>query len=432
MPLLVIYVATGNTDIAKQSPDSVAAALPAWHWAAFHSLYLGNDNLQNLWVEGVKGHWVSNRQPGIVFFAIPFYVVLDHARNFSMFPAVVASATAAAGSVALLTLTVRRTLDTRLALLTGFIFAFGTATWSVSADTLWAHAPDQFFLAAAMYLLCRNKLLPASIAIALCVPIRAHLAVFAAVAGIWYAVRGRSVRPLAVFALPSMITLEVLSLYNHWMFATWSLDGGYQPYATENIEGTHAGALTAFAKNILGSMVSLDRGIVIWCPLLVVLCVGLRAAWRQSPDWVRISAIGGVGYYLIQMKLNFFSGGDRFWSYRLIIESVTLVMPLFAYAARDVIARRPVVTRLAAAAAIYCVGTQALGAIFYRPGILHYNPWWHSKLAQELVHGGFGPRAVMAVTTVLVLAALFWPRSTSRVDPGVAVTTTTPPQLVTS
>jgi hypothetical protein len=417
VPLLAIYIATGNTNVTLQSPDPVAAALPAWHWAAFHSLYLDHVKIQNLWVGTFRHHLVSNRQPGVIAFGIPFYLLLDRGPQFSMFPAVVAGASASAGAVAVLTVTLRREFGAQLALITGFIVAFGTATWSVSSDTLWTHGPNELLLATAMYFLSRHKLLPASIAIALCVPIRAHLAVFAAVAGIWFAVKHRSVKPLAVFALPSMLALEALSLYNHWIFGSWSLDGGYPPYATENITSTRFGTVPL---NILGSFVSLDRGIIIWCPLAIVLCVSLRTAWRQAPEWVRISAVGGLGYFLIQMKLNFFSGGDRFWSYRLVIESLLLVTPLLSYAARDVISRRPVVTRLATAAAVYCVGTQAVGAIYYKPNFATHSAWSHSKLAQELVSGGNGPRVVMAVTTVLSLVALFRPRrAESSEDPVV-------------
>jgi hypothetical protein len=331
VPLLIIYVATGNIVGDTQSPDPVAAALPAWHWAAFHTFYLDHVFTNNVWVFKAKAHYVSNRQPGVVFFGIPFYLLLDRTAQFSMFPAVVASATAAAGAVSFLTLAIRNALGTRIALLAGLVVAFGTATWSVPSDTLWPHGPDQLFMAAAMYFLSRQRTVPASIAIALAVPVRAHLAVLALIAGVWFAVRRRSLKPLAVFGAPSLVALAALSAYNHWLFGTWSLNGGYPPYVDQNATGL--GQLTGhfgFATNILGSFISLDRGLVIWCPLLVVLGLGLRTAWREAPDWVRISAVAGGLYFLVQMKLNFFSGGDRFWSYRLTIESVTLAAPLFA------------------------------------------------------------------------------------------------------
>jgi alpha-1,2-mannosyltransferase len=323
----------------------------------------------------------------------------------------VAAGVAAAGTVTLVTLTLRRALSPRLALLTGLVLAFGTATWSVSADTLWPHGPDQLFLAAGMYCLARNKYAAASVAIACCVPIRAHLAVVAAVAGIYLAVKQRSAKPFATFALPSLVGLELLSQYNHWIFGTWSISGGYMPYATDNLESIgHGSSIMSFFTDVLGSFVSLDRGIIIWCPLAIVLLVGLRAGWRESPDWVHVAALGGLAYYAIQMKISYFTGGDRFWSYRVILESLTLMTPLLAFAARDVLRRRQVVARLAAAAAVYCVGTQAVGAIFYVPDIYHYSPWWHSKLADELVSGGAGPRVIMALTVAGMVAAFRWPR----------------------
>lgn len=417
--LLVLYVATGNYDANLQSPDAVAAALPAWHLVNAHSLFLDNVSIHNIWVIRSGSHLVSNRQPGVIFFAVPFYWIFGQGAAFSMFPAVVAAASAAAGAVALLTTTLRGLVGTRLALISGGVLAFGTSTWSVSADTLWPHGPDQLFLAAAIFFLARKNLTLASIAIALAVPVRAHLAVLALVAGIWYACRRRSIWPMITFGIPSLLAVGAVAAYNHWMFGAWSLGGGYNTYVTRDAMTLGNGAnTTGLPANIVGSLFSFDHGIVVWFPVLVLVAIRLRAAWRAAPDWVRISSVAGVLYFLVQMKLNFFSGGDRFWSYRLTIEPLTLNVPLLTLAARDLSARHRRVTRVAVAAAIYSIGAQAIGAIYYSPPNIAYDPWTHSKLWAVLSSHAPGPLFVAALTVLALIAALFWPRRRATARPA--------------
>jgi alpha-1,2-mannosyltransferase len=410
LPLLAIYVATGNVNQQLQSPDPIAAALPAWHWVNFHTLHLDGVRVVNPWEYFVNGHIATNRTMGVVLFGIPFYELLGHSTHFSMFPAVVGASAAAAGAVTFLVLVARTLTSTRLALLVGAVFGLGTATWSVSADTMWPHGPDQLFLAAGTYFLSTNKRITSAVAFALAIPVRAHLAVVPLIAGLWLTLRERALRPLIVFGAPSTLALALVSLYNHWMFGTWSLEGGYWYVASGLSDVTDLTGHTGIFKNLLGTFFSLDRGLVIWCPLAILLCIGLRAAWRNAPDWVRLAACGGVAYMAVQLKINYFSGGDRFWSYRLSLEMLTLAAPLLTLACHHLLTQRPRLKPLLCAAAVYGIAMQAVGAIFYRPGIDHHSAWTHSKLAQELVHGGLGPRIVTAAGLAAVVASLAFVR----------------------
>ncbi|HWA68161.1 MAG TPA: hypothetical protein VG899_17500 [Mycobacteriales bacterium] len=404
--LAVVYFATADVGRDSVSPDTVAAALPAWAWATHHTLYLDRVAVPNIWEYQPKAHVVSNRTPGVVFFSIPFYLAVGRSAIFSMFAACLAAATAAAGSAAFLFAAIRRLCGANRALIATAVFAFGTATWSVAADTLWPHGPDELFLAAAMYFLSRNRALLSAISVALAVPIRAHVAAFALVAGVWLAVRRRSAWPLVTFGLPSGITLFLLCLYNHWMFGTWAISGGY-PYVNHDLAALSGSGHVNFPIDVLGALVSTDRGLLVWCPLIVVLAFALRPAWRLAPDWVRISAVAAVGYFLIQMKLNYFSGGDRFWSYRLTLEPLILLTPLLVLAAVEVSRRHRLWGGGAVAAAVYGVGTQAIGAIFWTPDdLVHHSPWSYSHLAHELRYAGWGPRVVMIVTVALMLYAI--------------------------
>jgi alpha-1,2-mannosyltransferase len=417
LPLLVLYVATGNVDSVTQSADPNSAALAAWNWVVHHTHYMDGLFRPNVWFIVVHDHLVTNRTPGVIAFGTPFYWLFGNSAQFSAFPAAVASSAAAAGAVTLLILALRRLLGSGPAVAAGLTLGLGTATWSVSANALWTHGPDQLFLCAAMLALSRGRRTLAAVAIALTVPIRAHLAVVAFVAGIWYAARQRSARPLMNFGLPVLIALGLLIAYNQWQFDTWQIQGG-RPHVTRYLE--HTGGRANIFTNILGSFVSLDRGLLIWFPLLGVLAFAIKPAWRQAPTWVRVCAIGAIAYFVIQMKVDYFTGGDNFWSYRLTIESVTLSAPLLAYAARHIAMHHPVLRRLAIVSGIYGIGTQAIGALYFTADHRAHDPWWHSNLAHQLVTGGLGPRILLAITTaVAVLAAALPQRPPS---PSVSVT----------
>jgi hypothetical protein len=407
--LWIIYVATGNVEIDRQSPDAVAAALPAWRLATHGTLRLDQVLTFNPWVFVSHHHLVSNRQPGVVFFAVPFYLLLGQAK-MNMFPAVVAAATASSGAVLLLGGSLRNLVSQRWTITVGAFFAFGTATWSVASDTLWPHGPDLLFLAGFLFFLSKNRQLSAALALALAVPVRAHLAVVALVAGVWFAVQRRSWRPLATFGLPAGVGIAVVSAYNHWMFGTWSLQGGYDSYVTKNLEGAGSGNWSQFFTNLLGAFFSPERGLLVWCPVLVVVAFGVRQGWRAAPSWARLSATAGAAYSLVQLKLNYFSGGDRFWSYRLTLELLMLTAPLLAVTAVELIAARRGARRWLWAAAFYCVTTQALGAIFYKPDNVRHDPWTHSKLIQLLSNGDLAPRALAAAGLLVMLSCLLIPR----------------------
>ena len=74
--------------------------------------------------------------------------------------------------------------------------------------------------------------------------------------------------------------------------------------------------------------------------------------------------------------------------------------------------------RLALAATIYGIGTQAVGAIYYMPDTVPQSPYWHSKLWQILFQAGSGPKVIIAITAVGMVAAICWPRRRAHQSVG--------------
>ncbi len=429
LPLFVVFLATATVDEDRLSPDPVAAAMPAWRLANHGDLTLDGHGYNNVWVGEAQGRRVSNRQPGVILVGVPFYAVM--ARDpflISMFPAAVAASAVTAAAMACLMLVFRRLVDPRAALVATAIVAFGTSTWSVSADALWAHGPDQLFLAAGTAMLAGEHFAGTGIGYGLAILTRTHLAVAAAVVGIWHSVVRRSPWPAVAVGIPTISAVAGVMLYVHHVFGGWNLHAGFAgPFpVVPSLESQGAGSLV---ENIAGFFISPDRGLLVISPFLLILAPGLGAAWRSAPHWARSSAVAGGGYLLGQARINYFSGGDRFWGYRLSLETLTLAAPLLLLSWREWV--RPVAWRRAAfaAAVAVSVGVQVIGATLFDSPSFHWSAWTHSWLWDVLRESPYrGTAQVIAGLTVVaavVAAALaarpngpFKPERTPADAPG--------------
>jgi alpha-1,2-mannosyltransferase len=276
----------------------------------------------------------------------------------------------------------------------------------VSADTLWAHGPDQLFLAAGTALLAAEHYAGTGVAYALGILTRTHLAVAAAVVGIWHAVVRRSVRPAVGVGLPALVGLLAVVVYIHHVFGGWNLHAGFSgPFpVAPTLRSQGAGALV---ENVAGFFLSPDRGLLVVSPFLVMLLPGLGAAWRVAPAWVRSSAVAGLAYLLLQARINYFSGGDRFWGYRLSLETLTLLSPLLLLSWRHWVSERTWRRAAFAALAVLSVGYQVIGAALFDAPPLHHSAWTHSWLADVLRAAPYRgtARLIVVVTVVLAIAA---------------------------
>lgn len=403
LPLFVLFLATATVDDTRLSADPVGAALPAWRLANHGDLTLDGKGYTNAWIGEAQGRRVSNRQPGVILAGVPFYAVsARHSVFVSMFPAALAAATFVAAAMACLFLAFRRLVGERAAFVATAIAALGTSTWSVSADSLWAHGPDQLYLAAGMALLASEHYLLAGIGYGLAILTRAHLAVAAAIVGIWHSVVRRKPWPALAVGVPSALGLLGVALYIHHVFGGWNLHAGFAgpfpvgPALREQAAETHL-------ENMAGFFLSPDRGMFVISPFLLMLLPGLVAAWKVAPHWVRSSAVGGVAYLVAQGRINHFSGGDRFWGYRLSIETLTLCAPLLVLSWREWVRDRAWRRSVFSALVVLSIGVQAIGAVLFDSPPYHYDAWTHSWLRDVLLAAPYRDAArVIAGTTIAV------------------------------
>ncbi len=352
---LVVYLLTGG--YRYQSVDTTAASEAAWVLARTGSLDLSAFPwLDNRWFFDTAGGVYANRYPGVIVYALPAYLVADALGSTSLWtPGVVSAAIVSAGAAALTSPLLRGLgLPRHVALGGVLVFAFGSATWAVSADAQWPHGIDQLLVVAGMLALSRGHLSVGGLAIGMTVLVRPQLAPAVAAVGLWLAWRAQSWRPLVTFGAPALVGTTLLVGFNGLVLDRWAVSNGLTLRLGNGVLDLPA--------NLALTVVDIHRGMLWVYPALLVCLLGLRRAWRQAPSWVQATAISAVIALLTQLSLNRFTGGDTFAGSRLTIEPLTLAFPLLvlAFTQAPRLARRVGVVLLG-----WSVVAHAMGAIGY-------------------------------------------------------------------
>lgn len=373
--ITAIYLFTSSRDLMHI--DTHAAAVEAWHLASTGSAWLEGDlsaqmRLNPFISEAPNGHVVGQRMAGPIVAAVPFYLLLNRTPDpeaFSFVPAAICAATLSALTVTLLYLALARLIRRGLALIVACVFAFGTPTWTISANMLWTHTVTQLGLAGAAWALSRGRHSAAGIFFAIAGWGRPHLAVAAAVVGLGLAFRERNTRPVVTVGLWASAGLGALLVWNRWMFGAWTIGGAYAGRERSLVTGFQGSAEWSGdypqLTNVAGFLFSPDRGLLVWTPVLLILLPSLVRSWRQVPPWSRYLMLGGVLYSLIQLRLNYFAGGDQFYGYRLGLELLTCAVPAFAVAAARGGSMTRAIAALVAAVQVAAISVGAMLEGFY-------------------------------------------------------------------
>jgi hypothetical protein len=218
----------------------------------------------------------------------------------------IAAATLTALSATLLFMILRRLTTWRAALALTLVYGVGTSTWSIASQALWPHALAELCLVAISAVLLHPRpsrwaLAAAGIATAMMVVNRPQMVVFAAPAFLFVAFyRRRDV--LAFIAVPLLAAL-LLVAYNSAVFGRAT--GGYGGFA-------HFGG--SLFTGIAGLLVSPNRGLFIYTPIMLFAVWGAIEVWRRqtAPPWVRWLTIAVVLHILFYAKFKEWWAGYAF------------------------------------------------------------------------------------------------------------------------
>lgn len=399
----------------RQNTDAWAAILPAWQLGQHGSLDLSSYEGGIPWRVEVGDQVFTNRFPGVILAAAPFYALLGSADEPTIYPGGVAAAFWSAAAVAVCYAVCRRLVPARMALAAAAIFAVATPTWSVSADALWTHGPGQFWLLLAILLLATSRPESAGLAAAMTVLIRPHMAVGWAAAGLYQVWSTRRPGDGLRFGLATSLGAVLLVAYNWQVFDSPDLLGGYR---SDHLTAGGVGALV-LVVNVLGSLVSPHRGILLLTPFLWLLLPGLRGAWSTAAPWVRSAAVAGLGYAFVQLYLIRFIGGHGFYSYRTMIEPLTFLLPLLVCSYTAWTARTPGRRAAFNALVVLSVSFHAFGAVLDHHRLGSGNPFREFSAIQVARDVGVaGSTAWLVVTVVCVGYVVRRELTRARRDPA--------------
>jgi len=317
---IVLYIAYNTvTGVGLISGDVAPATLLPIGLLTNHNLYLdfatsfiSNPDYSYAFTF-VQGHYVSIFPIVTPVLVTPVYAISYGLTNLFNTPfgdkdfyilAKSAAAFIAAIAGVLVYLSGKELFSKRIAILTTFIFAFATSTWSISSQALWQQGTVELLLLALIYLIIKNGKRQSLV----------YLILMGVLSGLF------------VFNRPpdSLLLLPIL-FYIVWYQRTkihYYLIGGvlggfpflYYNYSIfGNVFGGYAENLSLFAVNAgfvghyLGLLISPNVGLFIYCPVLLLSVVGfyvIRTA-RDSP--VRtLMIVAGLAVLLEILLYSFF------------------------------------------------------------------------------------------------------------------------------
>jgi hypothetical protein len=333
--LVLVFVATASY-ASRQINDAASTLTSAWAVAQHGTLDMGISTAPKVWFVPVDGHQFSDRLPGVIAWAVPFYAALGRSEAATSFPAGVAAATATALAMGLLFIAFARLVPRRTAAVAVLLCAFATSSWTVSAHVLWPQGVDQLWLAGMLVAAGSRRWWAVGATSAMAVLTRPPLALASLVMGLGPTLRERRLKPAVVVGGIATLGILALVLYNYFVFGQARLYVGSYALVARSYTGTSDTADASdpifVLKNLAGALVSPARGVLVISPFLLALVPGLAAAWKAAPGWVRDAALAGALVAVFQFFTIAFSGGSGFYGYRYTIEPLTLCSPLLVLA----------------------------------------------------------------------------------------------------
>jgi len=279
------------------------------------------------WIRHVRGHHMSTYPVMPAILSVPVYAVpvllgltdnSGSAIGFSQTEIVgtalskITASLVMALSVGILYLALLRLTSRRYALWIAIVYGFATSSWAVSSQGLWQSSMSQPCLAIALYFFVKARengryVIYASVPLALSVACRQPTIVFAVVMFI-YVLRHYRDRAAYFVIFPTVIGALLLT-YNLYYFGHWM--GGYY-----NL-GANLGVESAFSypgvEGFLGLLISPNRGLLVFSPVLVLACVALVSTLYHRLDPLLIyTALATLMIILFYSTWGYWGGGFSF------------------------------------------------------------------------------------------------------------------------
>ncbi len=285
----------------------------------------------------VNGHYVSLFPIVTPVLVTPIYLIscipliifnvpLDPSLIIVM--AKTSAAIIAALSCVFMYLAVKELFSRKTALITVFIYAFATSTWSVSSQALWQHGTVELLLILMIWFVIRNEQEPSRNKI-ICLGLLSGLFLFnrppdavllLPIIGyiIWYERQN-----LPVYVISAAATALPFLVYNFSIFG--NVFGGYK----QNL------ILFSFGfdslRNFAGLLIAPNVGLLIFSPVLVLSVFGYLKLNSISNERIRqVLVVFGPVIILEILVYSFFGGWDSSVAYSYGQRFLTGILPVLA------------------------------------------------------------------------------------------------------
>lgn len=318
---IVLFIAYNTaTGIGLTSSDVVPASILPIELITNHNVYFDvfTSSFSNPDVSYafpfVHGHYVSLFPIVTPVLVTPIYAISYFLSNlFGVVPfggtdfyilAKSAASVIAALAGVLVYLSGKELFSKRVAILTTFLFAFATSTWSVSSRALWQQGTVELLLIALIYLIIKNE--------------KKESLVYIVLLGILSGLFVFNRPPESLLLLPVFFYIVWYQRTKIHYYLAGGLLGGlpflYYNYSLfGNVFGGYAENLSLFAVNTgfvvqyLGLLFSPNVGLFIYCPVLLLSIAGFYVIWMARDSPMRsLLIVAGLAVLLEILLYSFF------------------------------------------------------------------------------------------------------------------------------
>ncbi len=318
---IVLYLAYNTIDgVWLMSGDTISASLIPIALLTNHNVYL---DFATAYISSpdfsyafrfVEGHYVSLFPIVTPVLVTPIYAISNFISTFFSNPSYGGNtlfflSKSAASFIAALTgvlvyLSGKELFSKRIAILTAFIFAFATSTWSISSQALWQHGTVELLLAALLYLIIKNEKKESLVYIIL-MGILSGLFVFnrppdslLLIPVLFYMVWYQRTK-IHYYLVGGILGGLPFLYYNYSLFGKFF--GGY----TENLSLFAVNG--SFVGHYLGLLFLPNVGLFIYCPVLLLSIAGFYVIYTNRDSHIRtLLLVSGLAIFLEILLYSFY------------------------------------------------------------------------------------------------------------------------------
>jgi hypothetical protein len=320
--IICIFFVYDSYTKSVTSYDTVPAAMLPYTILEHHTLAFDNATSSTLLsyqgftryiILNVNGLYYSQFPIVIPIILLPFYTIqyiiitvfgIPVTDEIIIYTAKTAAACMATLSCLIFFITARKLFEERVALVSTVIFAFATATWSISSQALWQHGLGELLLISIIYLIIKNETIDSPFNLPL-LGLLSGLFVFnrppdaiLLIPVILYMIIWQREK-ITRFLVPACLIGLPFLLYNELVFN--NLYGGYAQNAKMFIFSGQ------FIFNFFGLLISPYKGLLVYSPVFILAILGFLIIWKdKSKIYLRVMTLFGFAFLAQILLYSFF------------------------------------------------------------------------------------------------------------------------------